>query len=110
MAVSILHRVTGSGMATVGIGLFLWWLVAAATGADTYATFRTFAVSPFGYVFWVGLTASFFQHLASGFRHLVMDTGVGYDLVTARRSAIATFLFSVVMTALVWGGALLAEG
>jgi succinate dehydrogenase / fumarate reductase cytochrome b subunit len=28
MLVSILHRVTGDGMATVGTLLFVWWLAA----------------------------------------------------------------------------------
>ena len=30
MAVSILHRVTGDGMALVGLGVLLWWLGAAS--------------------------------------------------------------------------------
>ena len=32
MAVSILHRVTGAGLAMVGLALLVWWLVAAASG------------------------------------------------------------------------------
>ncbi|MFN6934699.1 MAG: succinate dehydrogenase, cytochrome b556 subunit, partial [Tsuneonella sp.] len=28
MAVSILHRVTGDGMALVGLGVLVWWLAA----------------------------------------------------------------------------------
>ena len=39
MLVSILHRVTGSGMATVGTLLLVWWLAALAGGAESYATF-----------------------------------------------------------------------
>ena len=31
MAVSIVHRATGSGMATVGTILFVWWLSALAS-------------------------------------------------------------------------------
>ena len=34
MAVSILHRATGSGMATVGAILLVWWLVALASGEE----------------------------------------------------------------------------
>ena len=33
MLVSILHRVTGAGLATLGGGLFVWWLVAAGERA-----------------------------------------------------------------------------
>ena len=39
MLVSILHRATGSGMATVGTVLLVWWLAAIASGAEAYATF-----------------------------------------------------------------------
>ena len=39
MLVSILHRVTGAALATVGAAAFVWWLVAAASGAEAYATF-----------------------------------------------------------------------
>ena len=39
MAVSILHRVSGDGLAIVGAGMFLWWLGALAAGPDAYAAF-----------------------------------------------------------------------
>ena len=39
MLVSILHRATGSGMATVGTLLLVWWLAAIAAGDQAYATF-----------------------------------------------------------------------
>ena len=37
MLVSILHRVTGDGMALVGLGVLLWWLGALASGPEAYA-------------------------------------------------------------------------
>src|SRR4051812_22190850 len=49
MLVSILHRVTGAGLAILGLGILTWWLMAIATGADAYATFVKFASS------WLGL-------------------------------------------------------
>jgi succinate dehydrogenase / fumarate reductase cytochrome b subunit len=110
MLVSILHRATGDGMALVGVPLFLWWLVALAGGEESYATFRAFAVSPFGYIFWIGLTLSFFQHVGSGVRHLVMDTGAAFEIKTAKRTAQSTFLFSIPMTALVWAIVWFAKG
>jgi len=39
MAVSILHRDSGDGLAIVGACLFLWWLGAIAAGPDAYAAF-----------------------------------------------------------------------
>ena len=77
MAVSILHRATGAGMAVVAGLIFIWWLTAAAMGADAYATFLAVAGHPLAYVVWIGLTWSFFQHLCNGLRHFVMDVGAG---------------------------------
>lgn len=110
MLVSILHRVTGHGNALVGVPLFVWWLVAAASGEDAYNDFYAVATSWFGYVVGIGLTLNFFQHMGSGLRHLVMDTGAGYEIQTAKSTALATFFFSIIMTALVWGAVYLHKG
>lgn len=108
MAVSILHRVTGSGMATVGAILLVWWLVSLASGPDAYARFvDTFTVSSgelniLGYLFGIGLTLSLFQHMGSGIRHLVMDTGANYELKGNKMSAQLTWGFSIIMTLIFW--------
>ncbi len=44
MAVSVLHRITGSGLA-VGLLVFAYWLGAAAYGPDAYATAQAFLTS-----------------------------------------------------------------
>ncbi|CAN5230590.1 succinate dehydrogenase, cytochrome b556 subunit [soil metagenome] len=106
MTVSILHRVTGDGMATVGTVLLVWWLAAIAGGPQSYGVFHLvfaeFGHGVLGYIFGVGLTLSFFQHLASGVRHFVLDTGAGYELKGNRRGSMATFVFSIVATILFW--------
>lgn len=110
MMVSILHRVTGHGNALVGVPLFVWWLVAAASGPEAYETFYTVARSPIGYIVGIGLTLNFFQHVGSGLRHLWMDTGAGYEIQKAKKTALATFFFSVLMTIIVWGAVYLYKG
>jgi succinate dehydrogenase / fumarate reductase cytochrome b subunit len=110
MLVSILHRATGTALATAAVVAFLWWLVAAASGAEAYATFHMVASHPLAYIVWVGLTWTFFQHMGTGIRHLVMDTGAAFEIATAKRTATATLAFSIIMTALVWGGILLVRG
>ena len=45
----------------------------------------------------------FFQHLLSGIRHLVMDTGAGFELGINKRFAILTIVGSVLLTALAVG-------
>ena len=108
MAVSIVHRATGSGMATVGTILLVWWLSAMASGAAAYDAFvdlftlKSGALNIAGWIFGVGLTLAFFQHMASGVRHLFMDAGVNFELGVNKRTALATFLFSVLATAAFW--------
>lgn len=108
MLVSILHRATGSGMATVGAFLLVWWLTAIAAGAASYATFvDTFTgtdgrLNIVGWVIGVGLTWSLFQHMMSGVRHLVLDTGAAFELKTNKTLAVLTIVASVLLTAVFW--------
>lgn len=86
MLVSILHRITGTGMAIVAGILFVWWLLSLASGPEAYAGFRDLltvesgAVNIVGAVLLVGLAWAFSTHLFNGIRHLVLDTGAGYEL------------------------------
>src|SRR3954470_3345841 len=102
MLVSILHRMTGAALSLAGLAVLTWWLIAIADGPDAYAAFSDAARSPAGLVLLVGLTWAFFQHLLSGMRHLVMDTGAGFELTTNKRFAILTIVGSVLLTAVFW--------
>lgn len=108
MTVSILHRVTGSGMATVGALLLVWFLAAIAAGDAAYATFRdvfTLAdgrLNILGWIVGVGLTFSLFQHMMSGIRHLVLDTGAGFELKLNRTLARLTLVGSTLLTLAFW--------
>lgn len=108
MAASILHRVTGNAMGFGALLLFTWWLLAAASGPAAYATWYKVAHSWLGLIVGIGFTWSLFQHMASGFRHLVMDTGANFEIHANRRSAAATLIFSILATALVWAWILAA--
>ncbi len=103
MLVSILNRVTGAGLATVGAVALVWWLAAAATGADAYATFTDIADDWYGVVVGVGLTLAFFQHALGGIRHLVMDIGAGFEISANKFWANMTMLGAVLLTILFWG-------
>jgi succinate dehydrogenase / fumarate reductase cytochrome b subunit len=102
MTVSILNRMMGVGLATVGVAALVWWLVAAASGPEAYATFLGIATGWIGIVFAVGLTFAFFLHLSAGLRHFVMDAGAGFELQTNRAWAWASMIAPVILTAAVW--------
>jgi succinate dehydrogenase / fumarate reductase cytochrome b subunit len=102
MLVSILHRITGAGLSIVGLAILTWWLMAISGGPESYAAFAKAASHPLGLVVLVGLTWAFFQHLLSGIRHLVMDTGAAFELGVNKTFAILTLVGSVLLTALLW--------
>ena len=102
MAVSILHRVTGDGMALVGLAVLVWWLGAVAGGAESYGMFAAHAGAWYGKVVLVGLSWAFFTHMASGLRHFVLDLGAGYELNRNALWAWLTPLLALVAVALFW--------
>jgi succinate dehydrogenase / fumarate reductase, cytochrome b subunit len=117
MLVSILHRATGTALAIGGGLIFTWWLVASAMSADAYKIFYAWIVGAdmasthagaqhivniLARFVGIGLTWSLFQHMASGVRHFILDTGAGYELKTNKMGAILTIAFSVAATLVVW--------
>ena len=110
MLVSILHRVTGSGLALVGGAALVWWLMAAADGPEAYADFAGWATWKWSLIVWIGLSWALFQHTLSGLRHLVMDIGAGYELPVNKFWSNMTVLGSVLLTAALWGWILYGRG
>ena len=102
MAASIFHRISGSGLTVVGLAVLTWWLLALSTGSDAYGDFAGIAGTWIGKIVLIGLTWAFFQHLLSGVRHLVMDTGENMELGPNKTGAIATFIGAILLTAVVW--------
>ena len=102
MVVSILHRASGVALSIAGLAILAWWLLALAQGAEAFTRFAEVGTSPIGLFVLIGLTWAFFQHLLSGIRHLVMDTGAAFELDTNKRFAILTIVGSLVLTAALW--------
>ena len=98
---SFLHRITGCAL-SVGLLLFVYWLTAAATGAEAYGLARTVFAHPVVIALLVGFSFSFFYHLLNGVRHLVWDAGYGFEKSTARKSGWVAFLGAVVVTLFFW--------
>lgn len=114
MLVSILHRISGDGLAIVGTLMLLGWLGAIAGGADSYAAFLAcvwhdpaggtvhMITNLLGKVVLIGLSWALFQHLFSGLRHLLLDTGAGYELRANRRWALMVAIGAPIATAALW--------
>ena len=102
MVVSILHRATGIALSIAGLAILTWWLMALALGPHAYAAFDKAAHNPIGIIILIGLTWSFFQHLLSGIRHLVMDSGEAFELGINKTFALLTIAGSIILTVLLW--------
>ncbi len=101
MAMSILHRLTGVGLA-VGALVLTYWLNAAAYGYDAFATAQSILGSWIGILLLIGWTFALFYHLCNGIRHLVWDAGRGFEISQARASGITVIVVSIVLTVLTW--------
>jgi succinate dehydrogenase / fumarate reductase, cytochrome b subunit len=101
MVLSITHRATGIGLA-LGLILLTWWLLALASGPEAFATVQAVLRSWFGALVLFLWTLALFYHLGNGVRHLIWDAGYGFEIETARTSAIAVLVFAGAMTVLTW--------
>jgi len=101
MTLSILHRATGVAMA-VGFIVLAAWLVSAAAGPAEYERFVALMSTLVGQLLLIGWSFAFFYHFANGIRHLVWDTGRGFEKHQANASAWFVIVLAIVVTAILW--------
>lgn len=101
MAMSILHRITGSAL-YVGTLLVVWWLVAAASGPEAFSTASWFFGSFLGRLILFGYSWALLHHMLGGIRHFIWDTGNGLAKETSTKFAVATLVGSLGLTVLLW--------
>jgi len=100
-SLSILHRLTGVGLA-FGLMALCFWLVSVAGGERSYAAATTLLVSAPGQLLLIGWTFAFFYHLLNGVRHLFWDMGRGFERTQRRLSGWFAVLGALGLTAGVW--------
>lgn len=98
---SISHRITGVVMAA-GTAVLAYWLIAAASGPDAFATAQSVLGSVPGRILLFGWSLALFYHLSNGIRHLFWDAGLGFEIRDAYRSGYATVATALVLTVLAW--------
>jgi succinate dehydrogenase / fumarate reductase cytochrome b subunit len=85
-ALSILHRVTGVGLAFALLGLVIW-LIGASVSADSYAALLPLYASIPAKIVTSLAVIGLIYHFCNGLRHLAWDIGWGFERAAARRSA-----------------------
>ena len=102
MMMSIVHRITGAGL-YIGTLLLAWWLAAAAFSPDQFALVSSLLGSWLGQLVLIGFTWAVLHHLLGGIRHLIWDTGRGFELGWVDIMSWGTLALSLTLTAVVWG-------
>jgi succinate dehydrogenase / fumarate reductase cytochrome b subunit len=97
LVTSILNRFAGL-ILSLGLLLLVYWLVALAGGARSYAQARSILSLGVFKLVYFALLAAFVYHLVAGVRHLVWDCGIGLERASARRSAWLVGFLSIVLT------------
>jgi succinate dehydrogenase / fumarate reductase cytochrome b subunit len=106
---SIMHRITG-GALYFGTLLVAWWLIASATSERQFDIANAVFGSWIGRLVLLGYTWALMHHMLGGIRHFVWDTGAGLEKHTASKFGWATIIASIVLTILIWAGALFMRG
>lgn len=79
---SILTRITGNAL-LLGALLVVWWLLAAASGPDYFATVDWIVTSFIGDVIMFLSLWALWYHTLAGVRHIIWDQAVALDIRTA---------------------------
>jgi succinate dehydrogenase / fumarate reductase cytochrome b subunit len=98
MWLSSLHRITGLLLSAGAIVLGVW-LIAAASGPESYGGVVEVLGAPWFKVPLVGWAFCFFFHLANGVRHLAWDTGAGFERARISATGWTVVAFTVLATA-----------
>ena len=101
MMMSILHRLTGIGL-YFGAVLFIWWLMAAASGPEYYDYVTDIFSTLLGKIILILASWGFFHHMLGGIRHFIWDFGKGFELNEVEWMARIGLIGSLALTVLFW--------
>ena len=109
MALSVLHRGTGSVLA-LSTPLLVYWLLTLAAGPQAYAELQECLSSWIFKIVLLGYVFSISYHMCNGVRHLFWDVGRGYENEDVNRSGMIVASTAAVLTIVVFITALATGG
>lgn len=103
---SILTRITGNALILAAL-LFVWWLIAAATGPQAFARADHVITSWFGRIVMVLSLWALWYHSLAGIRHLIWDSGRMLDIARAELAGKVivggSFVLTILTVLILWG-------
>ena len=97
--VSITHRVTGV-ILLAGILILMWMLDVSLESEESFNSLKDIMQMPLAKLVLLAVLASLAYHLVAGFRHLMMDLGIGESLEGGKLGAKIVFASSVILIVL----------
>ena len=95
--VSISHRITGI-INIIGITFICFWASFLILGESNYEIIKLILNSIIGKFIILGLTWSFSFQILSEIRHLFMDLGYGFELMTTKVTGLMVIFGSILLT------------
>ena len=95
--VSISHRITGI-INIIGITFICFWASFLILGESNYEIIKLILNSIVGKFIILGLTWSFSFQILSEIRHLFMDLGYGFELMTTKVTGLMVIFGSILFT------------
>lgn len=98
--VSVLHRISGAVL-FLALPFLLYLFELSIRSEISFAELGGVVSHPFAKLVLVVLAWGYLQHFFAGIRHLVMDTHIGLDKQSARKSAAVVLVLTAITTLLV---------
>lgn len=98
---SIFHRITGVAIGGAML-LVVSWFIAASSHPKAFDTVDGLLTSWIGGLILLLAMAAFWYHFFNGIRHLVWDTGSGFELGEIHKSGIYVLAATAVATVITW--------
>ena len=95
---SIMHRITGIGLA-VGAIMLVFWLLAVGSGEEYYIFARAIVDHWLSQLFLLGWIWALFYHFCNGIRHIAWDLGYGLEMKQVRKSGWLIIILPLLLTA-----------
>ncbi|MBB5020019.1 succinate dehydrogenase / fumarate reductase cytochrome b subunit [Chitinivorax tropicus] len=100
--VSILHRISGAAM-FLAIPFIICLLQGSLSSAAQFEAYKAVVAHPLIKIILLGLLWAFMHHACAGVRFLMLDMHKGTELHTARNTAKAVIVVSLLLTVIVGG-------
>jgi len=99
--VSISHRITGI-INFVAVIFICIWAINLTLGESNYIFISSILNSFFGKFIILGIIWSFSFQILSEIRHLIMDLGYGFELMTTRITGLIVIFGSILLTIMIF--------